>query len=183
MRETDEAIYSRFLESRDEGDLRALLERHGERLTLFLYGMVRDMDDAEELMLDAFAQAAAGAGYSGRSSFKTWLFAIGKNLARRHLRRARRFAGPGAPEGNTAQAPETDLLKRERDRQLYRAMHNLNDDYRQILMLLYFEEMSHDEARQVMGKSIRQVYHLADRARAALKKELERMGFEDARQG
>ncbi len=62
-------------------------------------------------------------------------------------------------------------------------MRNLNDDYRQILMLLYFEEMSHDEARQVMGKSIRQVYHLADRARAALKKELERMGFDDARQG
>ena len=49
MGETDEAIYRRFLESRDEGDLRALLEKHGERLTLFLYGMVRDMDAAEEV--------------------------------------------------------------------------------------------------------------------------------------
>lgn len=184
MRETDEAIYSRFLESRDEGELRALLERHGERLTLFLYGMVHDMDDAEELMIDTFAQAAAGAGYSGRSSFKTWLFAIGKNLARRHLRHIRRNdVGPDAPDAGAGPTPEMDLLKRERDRQLYRAMRSLNDDYRQILVLLYFEEMSREEAGQVMGKSIRQVYHLADRARAALKKELERMGFDDVRQG
>ena len=40
MVETDEQLYSRFLACGDSADLGALLERHGEGLTLFLYGYV-----------------------------------------------------------------------------------------------------------------------------------------------
>jgi RNA polymerase sigma-70 factor (ECF subfamily) len=57
------------------------------------------------------------------------------------------------------------------------ALKQLNSDYRQILILLYFEQMSHEEAGKVMGKNRRQIYHLAERSRAALKEKLERMGF------
>ena len=38
MAETDEQLYSRFLACGDSADLGTLLERHGEGLTLFLYG-------------------------------------------------------------------------------------------------------------------------------------------------
>ena len=181
MRETDEQLYSRFLSKGDSADLAVLLERHRDSLTLFLYGIVHDMEDAEDLMLDAFAHAAAGARFSGRSSFKTWLFSIGKNLALMHLRR-RRISAHSQDElaGETSGAPDLDILKEERDRQLYRAIRNLHEDYRQILILLYFEDMSCEEAGRVMGKNRRQVYHLADRGRAALKAELERMGYEHA---
>lgn len=42
------------------------------------------MEDAEDIMLYAFAEAASGtAVFSGRSSFKTWLFSIGRNQARK----------------------------------------------------------------------------------------------------
>ena len=42
------------------------------------------MEDAEELMMDSFAEVAAGRTlFSGRSSFKTWLFAVARNKARR----------------------------------------------------------------------------------------------------
>ena len=61
--------------------------------------------------------------------------------------------------------------------------YNLREDYRQILILLYFEDMSHEEAGRVMGKTKRQTYHLAERGRAALKEQLERMGFENAQYG
>ena len=87
--ESDEQIYSRYLAHRSEGDFRILLERHRESLTLFLYSFVRNMEDAEELSLDAYAEAAAGANYAGKSTFKTWLFSIGKNLALMHLRKRR----------------------------------------------------------------------------------------------
>ena len=81
MFETDEVIYSRYLAEHDEKDFRILLERYREGLTLFLMGYVHNMEDAEELMLDTYAEVAAGAHFSGKSSFKTWLFSIGKNLA------------------------------------------------------------------------------------------------------
>ena len=183
MRETDEAIYSRFLAERRDEDFRILLERHQDSLLLFLFGFVHSMEDAEELLLDAFAEVAAGQTvFSGRSSFKTWLFSIGKKLALMRLRKRRPAAeNPEEAADGTADTPELELLRDERNLALYRALRRLKDDYRQILVLLYFEDMSHAEAARVMGKSRKQVYHLADRGRRALKEELERMGFGDGR--
>lgn len=42
MKETDEALYSRYLETDDDGDLEILLARHREGLLLFLLGFVRN---------------------------------------------------------------------------------------------------------------------------------------------
>ncbi|MCR4804269.1 MAG: RNA polymerase sigma factor [Clostridia bacterium] len=178
MRETDEQLYSRFLAEGNSADLAELLERHRDSLTLFLFGIVHDMEDAEDLMLDAFAHAASGARFSGRSSFKTWLFSIGKNLAYMHLRKRRPFLQHRDAADEASPSPELSILKEERKQQLYQAIQKLHEDYRQILILLYFEDMSCEEAGRVMGKNRRQVYHLADRGKAALKTELERMGFE-----
>ncbi len=184
MDETDETLYNRFLAEHKEDDFRILLERHRESLTLFLYGIVNSMEDAEELMLDAYAEAAAGAGFSGRSSFKTWLFAIGKKMALARIRR-RRFPVGEMNDGpdETAEPPEMELLRDERDRSLYQALRRLKGEYRHILILLYFEHMDHEEAARVMGKNKKQVYHLAERGRKALREELERMGFDYAQYG
>ncbi|MBP5462057.1 MAG: RNA polymerase sigma factor [Lachnospiraceae bacterium] len=188
MNETDEALYSRYLTTHDGQVFRILLERHRETLMLFINGYVNNLDDAEELMMDAFAEVAAGPTlFSGRSAFKTWLFSIGKNLALMHLRKQRRR--PVASEElseetpDPGELPELQLLKEDRNRQLYGALQQLNDDYRQILILLYFEQMSHEEAARVMRKNRRQIYHLAERGRAALREKLERMGFSDAQYG
>ncbi len=194
--DSDETVYSRFLADRNEDDLLILIKRHRESLTLFLKGFVNNTGDAEELMMDAFAEIAAGPTlFSARSSFKTWLFSIGKKLALMRIRKARRFVplmqDPGNIQGSlkekrpdeelpdeTAISPESEILKSEQNRLLYEAMAKLNGEYRRILVLLYFEDMSCEEAGQVMGKSRKQVYHLAERSRGALKEQLKRMGFE-----
>ena len=178
MGETDEVLYGRFLSAGDQEAFRVLLERPREGLTLFLRGFVPSMEDAEDLMIDAFAVAASGtAAFSGASSFRTWLFAIGRNQARTHLRR-HRPAEPVREETPGAEAPELELLRSERSRQLYEALARLNPEYRQVLYLLYFEQMSQDEAARVMRKTKKQIYHLTSRGRDALRTTLERMGFE-----
>ena len=58
MNETDEALYSRYLETDDDGDLEILLARHREGLLLFLLGFVRNPEDAEDLLMDTFARLA-----------------------------------------------------------------------------------------------------------------------------
>ena len=186
MIESDELIYSRFLAEGNEEDFRVLLERHKESLMLFLYSIVHNMEDAEELMLDAYAEAAAGADYSGKSSFKTWLFSIGKNMAMMRLRSRRTITDIDEladVSELTADPPELDILKEERNQQLFDALRELKAEYRQVLILLYFEEMSHEEAGKVMGKTKRQTYHLAERGRSALRERLERMGFDYAQYG
>ena len=181
MQSPDEQVYSRFLAEGREEDLEQLLRRYRDSLTLFLFGFVRNWEDAEELMLDTFAEvAAARTGFSGKSSFKTWLFAIGRHLALRRLRRQRRTAPLSEQSGAGIESPEPELMRAERDRQLYEAMERLNPDYRQVLYLIYFEGMDSDEAARVMGKRKKQIYNLSDRGRRALREELERMGFEYA---
>ncbi len=180
MTETDEALYEVFLKEGREDALRTLLERHREGLTLFIYAVVGDMEDAEDLMLDAFAAAASGASrFSGRSSFKTWLFSIGRNLAAGHLRKRK---GPHLPldEGlaGTSDVPELEMLKSEEKRQLQQALAALKPEYRQALTLIYFEDMSYEEAGKVMKQNRRQMYHLIERGKTSLRETLERMGAE-----
>ena len=180
--ESDETVYSRFLTEHNEWDLRILLERHAEGLTLFLYGHVRSMEDAEELMMDAFAVAASGtARFSGRSSFKTWLFSIGRRKALMHLRKNRGYAELPAEDERlkaTEGIPEFDILHKEQNRELYQAMQKMNPQYRTVLMLLYFEGMNYEEAGRVMKKSRKQMYHLTERAKERLREILEESGFE-----
>lgn len=182
MRESDEILYRRFMAEGDEADLRTLLERHREGLTLFLYGYVHDMEDAEELMMDAFAVAISGTTrFSGRSSFKTWLFAIGRNRALSLLRKRRFRTQPlEDEEAGTPDTTDLEILRQERDRLLYKALEQLPPDYRQVLYLLYFEDMDHEEAAQVMKKNRKQIYNLAARGKKTLKTLLEGMGFDDA---
>ena len=187
MRESDEQLYSRFIRDRSNDDLKELLDRYRESLTLFLFGLVHDIEDAEELMMDSFAVLVSGTSrFSGKSSFKTWLFAVGRNLALKHLRKHRNVTGrieDDIPEDLSAgleTRPEMDLINDERNRQLYTAMEMLNPDYRQVLYLIYFEEMSCEEAAAIMKKNKKQVYNLAARGRQALKDELGKMGFEYA---
>ena len=179
-KEQDEVIYARYLSERGEADLRVLLERHRESLTLFLFGFVGNMEDAEDLMMDAFAVVVSGTSrFSGRSSFKTWLFAIGRNLAMKHLRRQRMRPVELDDQAVSRISPEVDLLAQERMQKLYQAMAELNPDYRQVLYLLYFEDASMEEAAQIMGKNRKQVYNLASRGRQALKDILIRLDYAD----
>ncbi len=182
MRESDEELYRLYLAEGSEDALRELLLRHRESLTLFLFGYVRNMEDAEELMLDAFAAAAARtSAYTGRSSFRTWLFGVGRHLALRQLKRRRE---PPRPEPvDNGGSPELELMRSEQKRLLYAAMERLHPEYRQALYLLYFEDMEVGEVSRVMGKTRKQVYNLTERGKKALRAELEGMGFEYAQRG
>ncbi|MCR5332239.1 MAG: sigma-70 family RNA polymerase sigma factor, partial [Lachnospiraceae bacterium] len=150
--------------------------RHRSDLTFFIYGFVHNMEDAEDIMMDAFAVAASGtARFSGKSSFKTWLFAIGRNLALKHLRKGHLFFVPLNDTIVTDRGlPELEIMQNEKNKQLYEALNCINPEYRQVLHLTYFEGMSNDEVASVMKKNKKQVYNLITRGRQALKDVLEK---------
>ena len=181
----DEIIYSRFLKEQDEALLAELFERHGQSLVLFLNGMVQNMEDAEELMLDSFAVIASGTvHYTVRkdSTFKTWLFAIARNKAKMLLRK-RKFVFTSIDEEALADKnlPESEVFDKEERKELYKALSEINKDYRQVLYLTYFEDMKPEEIARVLNKSIKQIYNLTARGREALKTVLLRNGFRQGR--
>ena len=56
-------------------------------------------------------------------------------------------------------------------------MKKLNNEYRQVLYLVYFENFSNNETAEIMLKSERQIRNLLYRAKGALKSLLEKEGF------
>lgn len=181
--ETDEAIFGRFQRTSKSEDLKILLERHREELIFFLYGMVKNMEDAEDIMIDTYATIASGtAKYSAKSSFKTWLYGIARNIAHNAMRKNRvLFISFDDEKNSEIEAedgiPDITLLKEERNRVLYEALNSINPEYRQILHLLYFENMELDDIALILKKNKKQVYNLSTRGRQALKEKMESLGY------
>ena len=173
--------YRRYLEGDDSG-IAQLIRIYRDGLILYLGGFTADMGIAEELMEDTFVKLAVKKPkFNGKSSFKTWLYAIARNMALDWLRRGgkRRETDTEIPEDipdGTAQ-PELYYLNQERNETLRRALSRLNPDYGSVLYLSYFEGFSNEEIKTVMNKSGRQVENLLYRAKRALKTQLEKEGF------
>ncbi len=186
MPDQDGQLYIRFLKDGDKEAFRELYEKYSKSLTVFVYGMVQNMADAEELMMDTFAILASGtARYKPRddSSFKTWMYTIAGNQARMRLRRHKPTVElneefiPGELPEIAQEGPEELKLADERNKALYRALDKIAPNYRQALYLMYFEDMKPAEIAGVMRKTVRQIYDLTARGKAALKEELSRMGY------
>lgn len=176
-----ESSYRRFLAGDDEGLLEIICS-YRAGLILYLNSFVQNIHTAEELTEDTFAELAIKCPkFSGKSSFKTWLFAIGRNITAKHLRRHTKLSVVPlesqeflADEENI----ESNYIKTEQKRMVHQALHRLKLEYRQVLYLIYFEEFSNAEAALIMKKSSRQIETLLYNAKKALRLELERSGFD-----
>ena len=184
MSDTDEALYRRSRAEDNDADLEALLARHRDGLLLFLFSFVRSNEDAEELLMDTFAKLAVDKppfDPKAPGSFKSWLYAIGRNTARMFIRRKKVHTLPMREDiPSRGDFPETILLKDEKSHLLYRAMEKLKPEYRRALTLLYFDGLSHDEIAMAMGMRKGQIYSIVKHGKETLKKTLEGMGISDA---
>lgn len=176
----DKILYDQFLKG-DNDALEKLIEIHKEGLTLFIFGFLNNMADAQDMMIDVFAQLVISAGkFKGKSTLKTYLFTIARNEALKYIRKNKRNYNFDDISENLYYENDSldiNLLKKEENAQLYLAMSKLPIDYRNVLFLLYFEEMTYKEAAFVMKKTEKQITNLAYRSKKALKEKLEKGGF------
>lgn len=79
------------------------------QLRAYLLRITASAEDAEDLVQDTYLKAHAGLpAFKGESSLKTWIFSIGSNLSRDHLRAKKRW-----PENVTDICREAALGNRE----------------------------------------------------------------------
>ena len=173
--------YRRFLDGDDSG-LAELVRDYKDGLILYLNGFVQNMHTAEELMEDTFFKLMVKKPrFREKYTFKTWLYTIGRNIALDHLRRNARQTLLSPEELALHRAEAYDLerayLTEERKVILHRALDKIHPEYKQIVWLIYFEELSSQEAAAALGKTPRQAANLLYRAKSALRSQLEKEGF------
>ena len=139
----------------DSVALETLYMRHQNRVFGFIARIVRDEAVAEELTNEVFVDVWKHAGgYEGRSRATTWLLSIAHNRAISALRKRREEpwdddTAAGLPD--EADDSEVALQKADKGRLLRRCIDALSSEYREIVDLVYFHELSVAEASAVLG--------------------------------
>lgn len=174
--------YRRYLDGDDSG-ITDIIRLYKDGLTLYINGYTDNIFTAEELMEETFFRLATKRPrFSGRSTFKTWLYAIARNVTVDYLRKNSKVLDKPVEDFADFISEESDVEKeyliKEQKIMLHQVMRELRRDYFQVLYLVYFEDFSNTEIATIMNKNKRQIENLIYRAKNALKSELEKEGFE-----
>jgi RNA polymerase sigma-70 factor (ECF subfamily) len=182
MSPCDEEVVARVLAG-ETGLFEIIMRRHNQRLYRVARAILRNDDEAEDVMQDAYVRAYENLDqFAGRAQFSTWLtrIAVHEALARQHLRNRYQELEP-IPEqegdrmdrfASLAQDPEEQASNSEIRKLLEEAIEKLPDDYRTIFMLRDVEEMSTTDAADVLEITEENVKVRLHRARALLRRSL-----------
>lgn len=163
--------YRRFLDG-DDSAVAEIMEELFFGLVFFIDRYVRDTHTAEDIAVDVMADLFVCRKYNFKVSLKTYLYMVGKSRALDHLRHRKVTGTVGLDEAfgvESGESLEEKVLADERRRSVNRALSSLPEDMRIVIHLIYFENMSYDEAAKVMKKNRKQIDNLLYRAKKELR--------------
>jgi RNA polymerase sigma-70 factor (ECF subfamily) len=177
--EIPDEVLARRAALHDRAAFRAIVDRHGPALYRYARRMLDDPQDTEDCVQEAFAAAWTSVPqFAGRSSLRTWLFAITAHKVRSLQRRQTRTAMPLpfiATDEVDARAvdPErsaegTDLLGA-----LNAALRELPPGPRSAWLLREVEGLSYEQIAEVSGTTTSTVRGQLHRARGHLVQRME----------
>jgi len=144
-----------------EHDLKAKLEDYHRDAFGWALSCCRwDRTLAEDVLQSSYLKVLDGrAAFAGRSSFKTWLFAVIRRTAAEHRRRQAmsRMFPVGLLTGKEAADavdPVDDLVTSERSARLVGALKRLPGRQQEVLNLVFYHDLTIREAAEVAGVSI-----------------------------
>jgi RNA polymerase sigma-70 factor (ECF subfamily) len=144
---------------RDRAAFDVLYRRYLDRVYGYAFYQLRDHHDAEDATERTFLaalHALPGFRHEG-ATFRAWLFRIAHNtIVNARRSRFRRRTEP-LPEGLERIAPNADpaglVLEADEARRVLRAVAELPDDRRQVILLRFVDGLSSREIGQVMDRS------------------------------
>lgn len=172
--------YRRFLEG-DESAFDEIVDTLFHKLVFFVNGFVHDYSASEDIAIETISDLFVNKGrYNFQVSLKTYLFLLGKRKALNYLKHQRtvttvEFSEMERVSDDSIQLEEKVLLD-ERARTVRSAIEKLPGDMQMVIHLIYFEDMTQEEASKVMGKTKKQIYNLAFRAKTELREILGEQG-------
>jgi len=189
-----ETILIDRLRNGEAAALEDLMGRYAGRVFRVARGITRTDADAEEVVQDVFLTVARKIdSFEGRAALGTWIYRVTTNAAllKRRGKRAQleisleehlpTFKEDGHREGDRSylladwsQTPEAELLEGEARAVLARAIDQLPESYRAVLILRDVEDLSNEEVTEILGESISTVKSRLHRARMALREQLTR---------
>ena len=165
--------YRRFLNG-DESAFDEIMKELFDNLVFFIDRYVHDIHAAEDIAIDAFSDLVVNKHrYNFKVTLKTYLFMLGRSRALNYIKHRKVINFVELTKADNISAEQETLeeviLSDERKRIVNNALNSLPDDMRVVVHLIYFEDLSYDEAAKVMKKNCKQVDNLLYRAKKELR--------------
>lgn len=172
--QADEELMSQVREGAAEM-LGILFDRYHAKLLNYYVRLTGDRALSEDLVQDVFFRILRSRHtYRPGSPFKPWMYQIARNA------RADWFRGPTEVEFEERMAeplvPDDELSDRERNELLHRALLQLPEDKREVLLLSRFQELKYSEIAEMLGCEIGTVKTRAFRALQELRQIIAKWG-------
>ena len=163
-----------------------LVQRYQGRLVNYLYRLLRSRQEAEDLAQEVFFKLYRALDrYDPRYKFSTWLFRVAQNAAIDRIRKRRLQLVSMDRQGNDEQgmgswefpssdpSPYRDLRNRERGDAIQLAIDGLPWDYRELIVLRHYGELSYDEIANLKEMPLGTVKNKLFRGRQMMKEKLQ----------
>lgn len=168
-----------------QGDQQALVEIFDQYYPLifrYIFFRVTHQEVAEDLAGEVFVRLVEKIGeYEARGRpLLAWLYTIARNLVVDYYRSRESSISEELPENVLATEGEADqeVEKRFVFEQLGRALVQLTEEQRQVVLLKFIEERSNTEVAVLLGKNERAIRSLQHRALLALQRALTEEGYD-----
>lgn len=149
----------------DKNAYRPLVVRYQARVHAMVLGMVRDAEEAKDIVQNAFIKAYQNLdSFRTESSFYTWIYRIAMNLAIDHCRKGKRRKTSSFDEAvasrdddgellltHHADSPHKALARKQLQARIFRAMDELTEEQREVVLLREVEGLSYKEIADSMG--------------------------------
>lgn len=133
-----------------------LMSTHGQDILQLVYAYVHNETIAEDLTQEIFVKCYKGLpSYRGRSSIKTWLWRIAINHAKDYLKswynqNVKITEDTILNRTTLSSSVEQIVVQQDEDTELAAAVMSLPIKYREVIYLVYFEELTMKEAATVL---------------------------------
>ncbi len=149
----------------NEAAFAELLHRHKDRVFTTIYLIVKDRDQAEDLMQDVFIKAIKtikSGKYNEEGKFLPWILRIAHNLAIDQFRKEKRYPTILMEDGSNvfntlefSQAPiENEYIKQDTYNLLKLYIQDLPEAQKEVLVMRHYMQMSFQEIADATGVSI-----------------------------
>jgi len=187
----DDAVLVTQSQQGDSVAMSRLIVKYQDRIYNVILKICANRDDAAELTQETFVKVIEKINtFEGKSAFYTWLFRVAVNLTLNYCKRNSKFvttsldvpAGPefdGAKQrlgaflaDKSASEPAVLAQNKEIGEILFRALAQLDEQHRAVVVLRDIEDMSYAAIAEVLGIELGTVKSRLSRARAKLREVL-----------
>ncbi len=142
--------------SGDRNSFSLLIESYKNQIFSLAFRLTGNFQESEDLAQETFIRAYSKLyQFNTQKNFFTWIYSISLNLIRNHLKKRNKAGFNEATESSIEanSSPERDLIESQESEMLQKCFNLLTDDFREIIVLKYYQGLTFADISEVLGIS------------------------------